>query len=732
MKTKFIVLAAAGLSLAFTPCLRADVEAVNKYLGEATELVDKGSMFYEDARGKIELAEASMDDVPAGEKAALKAKIDALKSKIDGAANEQDKKILESKLKRAMDEAEGSIGNLVTWKGAASAVTEILDDPKTTTLLGADAVATAKKQFATFQKLNGGKALKANLEQATTQVEELEKSWAEHKTEMSAADASPNTKESAITDTGRDLEGIERAFTDLPADNSDVKALRARVDKVKADVTAAAGSAMSDEAITRINRFLELYANEFDGMDAEVGAKTVAEYRTKRQLGTAKTEEYVSRVGGFLADADKDETLAATKDVPAVKAKLDELKSKVAAGRAKLKANAEALVAGFEKEKATADLVSDASMLHDQVRNSLGEETPEAKTLMARLDKYEADFKNAGEAADAAKVEYYKKMTEQANKAWPDMMAKFDVTEGFDPNNYKDFKGKYIKITTDNLMGYHFKPGDFPFATTLNGKPVAGKYDPAVAAALAEVEGKIGRGIGDSDDDGKWTVICRVEGTTGTLYQKSDTGGDLTVDGSKVGTWSGTKVDPVESPIVTVVALKAGPVAAAAGQGTVKEDGTVGKSAPPPAGSPLAAASTTSGGRGFSPIPFVMGLFAIVVGAASLMKAKFAPLATNAGAVQLTEKVGGQNIQYIGLAAIALGALGVLMNILALLSAPVAALIGIVASLAMIVAGGVAAREFFDSKKLLPPNIGQLLTQFAVPAGLACAAMGVLTMIVAI
>ena len=73
MRSRFIVLAAAaGLSLVFTPCLRADVEAVNKYLSEATELVDKGSMFFEDARGKIELAEASMDDVPEAQKAALK------------------------------------------------------------------------------------------------------------------------------------------------------------------------------------------------------------------------------------------------------------------------------------------------------------------------------------------------------------------------------------------------------------------------------------------------------------------------------------------------------------------------------------------------------------------------------------------------------------------------------------------------------------------------------------
>lgn len=557
-----VVSAALALFVAAPAVLRADVEAVNKYLGEATELAEKGSMFYEDANSKLELAEASLDDVPEAQKPTLKAKIEALKSKIAGAADAQEKSVRERDLKQAMKDAEEAIGNLATWSGAASTVKELLDDPKTAALLGADQVANYRKQFATFSKLHSTKALKENLANARQQVEELEKSWAERQKELKDGDASPNSKEAALTDTSRDLEGIDRTFADMPADNADVKSLLARVEKVKSELGTAASGALAGDVMDRINRFLESYSSEFEGMDAETGDQTWTDYKEKRELAIGKTEDFVSRVGDFLKTLSEDDSYKAAKEAPAVKAKVAELAAKVEAGKAKIKKNCEALVAALEKTKVNKDNESDASLLHDQVRNAMGEESEDGKTMLARLDKLTSDFTDAGAAADAEKLAYYKSMTEKADAAWPEMMAKYDVVEDFDPNNYKDFKGKFIKIETDNLMGWRFKPGDFPFATTLNGKPIAGKYDPAVAKALKEIESKLGRSIGDSDEDGRWTVICRVEGNTGTLYQKSETGGDVTVDGSKVGTWSGTKVDPVESPIVTVVAAKAGPLAA--------------------------------------------------------------------------------------------------------------------------------------------------------------------------
>jgi hypothetical protein len=173
---------------------------------------------------------------------------------------------------------------------------------------------------------------------------------------------------------------------------------------------------------------------------------------------------------------------------------------------------------------------------------------------------------------DAAKDAYYKKMTAAASAKWEELAKDFKVEEGFDANDPAAFKGKLIQVETDNLMGYRFKPGDFAFATTLDGNPVAGKYDPTVAKAIKAVQAKLGRDLGDSDDDGKWTIIARVEGTKGKLTKKVKVEAD--VDGAKV---SGEKAETVDAPIITIVAAHCGPLAVAKDKGMVKDDGTIGK-----------------------------------------------------------------------------------------------------------------------------------------------------------
>lgn len=93
----------------------ADVAAAQKYLTEANDLADKGSMFFEDAGAKLELAEASLDDAdPAAEKAKVTEGIATLKSKLSAGADAEKKAIVTRKLDRALKEAEESIGNLIT------------------------------------------------------------------------------------------------------------------------------------------------------------------------------------------------------------------------------------------------------------------------------------------------------------------------------------------------------------------------------------------------------------------------------------------------------------------------------------------------------------------------------------------------------------------------------------------------------------------------------------------
>ena len=204
--------------------------------------------------------------------------------------------------------------------------------------------------------------------------------------------------------------------------------------------------------------------------------------------------------------------------------------------------------------------------------------TPSLRSLL--LIVLAIGFVGAIRAADddeAAREAYYKKMTEAAEAKWPAMEKKFKPIEDFDPSDPAAFKGKIIRIETDNLMGYRFKPGDFPFATTLDGTPIAAKFDPVVKAAVAQIEKRLDRSLGDNDDDGRWTIFARVEGTKGKLQRKVNVEGTVTDKAGNSAKLKGEKVETVEAPIITILAARIGPLAVSKEQGMVKEDGTIGK-----------------------------------------------------------------------------------------------------------------------------------------------------------
>lgn len=417
--------------------------------------------------------------------------------------------------------------------------------------------------------MNTRKALAANLETAKSAVDELEAKWTESKATLADADASPNAKESAIDDAKDAIQSAERPFKNLPADDEQVKALRARVDAVSEAIGASASAEQVTEVLETIKRKAELYENEFDGWQQEADSPSWAEFSKESsekmsRLGRPKTVDYVSRIGDALESLEEDDSYQTVKGNAQVKAAVAALRADYDKARASLVANANKLADGASAAGVTSDNESKVSSLRDNIRYTLDEDSEEAKPLIAKLERAVADHETAGVAAEGAKAEAYKTMTADATAKWPAMLAAYETVDGFDPANAAASTGKLIKIETDNLMGYRFKPNDFPFATTLNGQPVAARYDLKVKAEIDRVEAALGRSLGDSDDDGRWTFIARVEGTSGKLLQKIEHEADVTVDGSKVGTVLGTETRPVDAPIVTIVAAHCGPLAVSA------------------------------------------------------------------------------------------------------------------------------------------------------------------------
>jgi hypothetical protein len=381
---------------------------------------------------------------------------------------------------------------------------------------------------------------------------------------------------------------------------------------------------------------------------------------------------------------------------------------------AKVLKAATTVVEQAEKTTFTNDNRGYLNSLPDDIRVALGEKSPEGQALRARaqklMDNYAASLKAAEEADKVA----YQKMIDDATKAWPAIRDKYKTETGFDPNNPKAFAGKLIKISdTDNLMGFRFKVGDFPFATTINGIPIAGKYDPVVGKAVEEVEAKIKHSLGDYDPDGKWEVIARVEGGTGQMMARKTEQGDVrTTGGERVGTVTHEYAEPVTAPIVTIVAAHCGPLSVSTEGGAVNQAGLIGAS-----GSSSAAGGSGAGGWLLRIIYLLVGLVAAAV---CLLKAGYAPVASLPQAGEIQAKLGGDNLAYIGLACAAWGVLWLLIGRI---------IYGLLPNLAIIAAGLYAASDFLAAKGIVKPDLLAKIKPLGVMIGLACATLVVLELI---
>jgi len=552
---------AVALSFATCSIAKADVEAAKKYVEEAKHELEMKS--YNDAKSKLELAEAELEDAPAAAKTAVSASIAEVKAQIAASTIADNKIKYTRELGLIMTEAEGSIGNLVTWTGVEQRFNDLANNPDAAAALGADLTA-AQKKFSTFKKLNDRKVLAAKKEQVETSVKEFEAAWAEAKPKILKPET-PGDKDSAISDMDRKLEDVRRTVAQLSVETEPGKGFSARVEQIGTEYMKLALADQVKEKVERLQRDWNSYKDDWNGWEAETTGPTFAEYSKESSesmsaLKAPKTRQFISRSNYWLKNRDEDEEFKKLHTAPELQAMLAKITADRDVARGKMEKFADALLADAEKQTLDQDKVDTLKRFEDSLKNNV-EGSPKFESLDGRAFALINKFENQGKAAEVAAAAYYKAMTEKASTNWPDLKARYTIATGFDPSNAADFKGKYIAITTDNLMGYRFGPGDFPFATTLNGVPIAAKYDPAVAAAINEIQTKIGRSLGDNDDDGKWEIIAVVDGTTGKLNQRLNVEGKIKDTAGNEATVTGEKHEAADAPIITIVAAHCGPLA---------------------------------------------------------------------------------------------------------------------------------------------------------------------------
>lgn len=562
--TRSLLLAAAVL--AATPVAFADTAGARKAVADAKKSITEKS--WSEADTNLKLAEVELEDAAAADKAAIAKDVDTLKKQIAAAQGNEAKAEITKQADAILADA---TKYLTTDANGVIRASEDLEDlfkrDSAKAALSADEMEKYRTQIGKYKKVAQARLVDQNAEGIRRELERLESDYTE-KMNIIKTPENPGAKDRAIDTLSRDLEIAQKHIASLPADNEKVKVLQARFDKMNGPFVAIALAAEAKEKSEVLKRSWESYADEYTGWQSENAPPTFAQYSSESSekmssFNAPKTKALINRADQFLKNREDDteyKRLAAAADVKSV---VDSITKDRAAAHAKMLKFTSAMVAEAEKAKLDDRNKNAASRLKDDVRLALGEASAESEALQARVEKLLTGVSNAAAGEEQAKKDAWVALKAQADKAWPAMVAKYKPESGFDPNNYKAFKGKTIKITTDNLMGYRFKASDaFPFATTVNGIPIAGKFDPAVATAVKAVQDKIGRELGDNDDDGKWEIIAIVDGTTGRLMSRKSVSGDLqTTNGEKVGTYTGEYADPVDAPIITIIAAHCGPLA---------------------------------------------------------------------------------------------------------------------------------------------------------------------------
>ena len=571
---RILALAVAGGLIFVVPTMvRADGQAAQGYLKEAQDLIDRNEL--QDAADKLDLAETELDDATPPEKATIKAAIDEARQKITQLSAAADKPKYQRKLKSAMDDAEQSIGNLVTWKNAADAVNELLNDPAAKAALGPELDAAAKK-FATFQRLNARKA-SAQLEaQVEAALKATEQEWSETKAKIAANAADDDMLQS----TQDNIAECRRQIAQLDKEDARLKEFNDRLDKVGAEFTKLALAGKVKDVVDALHRKIDNYKNDWDGYEKETAGPTWDQYRSQQSEKMSAflaphTREFITRMDEFLKNLANDDDYQSVQSDPGVKAIVDDVKAKRDAAYAKLVKLIGAVVDGALKSTAKENDAVDR--LRDDVRVAIGEQSPEAAAFKTSLEQKLAGNTAATTGAADAKAQLIVMLHDKAEAAWPKLREGIAIAADYDMSKPEKFKGKNIGFTADNLMGYRFKPGDFYFATTLAGIPVAGRIDPMLMKQITATEAAIGRALGDDDADGRWEVIAVVTDRKAKLMAKRQVEATGKLDNTIDVKLKGDYAEPVDAVVIDIIAAKIGPFAGAKDRGVLKEDGTLGK-----------------------------------------------------------------------------------------------------------------------------------------------------------
>ena len=541
-----------------------DAEANARAIARARAVLEEARTYLaNDDLGQLELsltrATKLVDNVPEAEKADVLAEIAAIRQSVPSPAAREAEALARS-LTIKLNFAEDQIRSAPHMaENAFSEVEDALQPSETRQAMDPETLRGIKTRLAELRdRLFGGRKAEA-LHRAAGPLGQLEQALAD--------DPYKNLDTRSADSTRYDLAVLsDRAHNALkgqPADDADFAAMLVRLEAANARLK------QFDEALDKRRMLARLAESWQVTKDRFVGW----EQEEQQETGTIGLRPWVMhntalallQTRDWLADSLNVEQIERYKDDAEFAALLDEVK--LARDGAATKLNAAFNQSLDEAEKLPAPVDEFTFNQPDSFAaeaSSVFAGTPYAEPNAQRASKLGERWRAEVAAILERAAADLKRMTDEADAAWPKIDAKISARDDFHPDRAAEFQGKTIRLRGVYDRARWDFGGPFEFAIWIDEKAIAGEYAPHVAAEIRKVVESIrsydgGRTPTIIDDHIRWDVIGVVDGGKCRIRKRVIT----TIIDAKTRDVIGKEETyvPIDCIKITVTGLHAGPVA---------------------------------------------------------------------------------------------------------------------------------------------------------------------------
>ena len=508
-------------------------------LDEAERNASQGASYVAKLDAKLESDDVK-ENLPPETIAKLRAQVDELRAKVEGALRADQVRTLEGFIERFIRNGEDDIShNRRQAAGMLRNAAERIERDDARRLLSKDTIARYRSEIRRVEGLLAAATKKEGLDRARPVLAELEERI--QKPIFDGSDAAWKV----VGELEALKSKVRGSLYEIPKDDADVKAIEARIGAVDDVIATACAKLDRDQAHERVKQVVELDREAIQGWEEEKAGETYE---------MPKTAQAVRRLGWFLKDKEISKIAEAHKGDPAIQALIAEARKARETAVAKLDAAFNAVLAGLEKGPRPSNRFDLEKPWH--LSGSAGsdfEDTPKRDANVARAkalaDRWQAEI----EADRKARQAKYDEMAVLAAEAWPRIRGGIAAEKDFDPRS-PGAKGRTVLIEgLRNRIGWDFS-GRHDFAIWVGDVPVIGDYEKHVLEAVNKACEKIGLPLDDHTD---WDAVI-VVGGPGMIKLRTEIiirdRGNLEI--GKVEEWR-----PVNAVTCKVVALRAGPVA---------------------------------------------------------------------------------------------------------------------------------------------------------------------------